>query len=234
MMIKRTALVTGGNRGIGLEICRQLGQKGIRVILGARSAQDGERAAAELRDEGHDAIFHPLDVCDEASAKAVHRYVDGAFGGLDILVNNAGIYPDSGISIFDVSLELVRKTFDVNTFGPLLLCQTFVPGMRMRNYGRVVNVSSGYGSINDMGGYTGAYKMSKLALNGMTRIMAGEMRRYNIKINTMSPGWVRTDMGGSGAPRTPTQGADTAVWLATLPDDGPSGEFFYERKPISW
>lgn len=234
MMIKRTALVTGGNRGIGLEICRQLGQKEIRVILGARSAQEGERAAAELRGEGHDVIFHPLDVCDVDSVRAVHRYADGTFNGLDILVNNAGIYPDSGVSILDVSLELVRHTFDVNTFGPLLLCQIFVPGMRARNYGRVVNVSSGYGSINDMGGYTGAYKMSKLALNGMTRIMAGEMRRYNVKINTMSPGWVRTDMGGSGAPRTPAQGADTAVWLATLPDDGPTGGFFYDRRPIPW
>ncbi len=230
----RIALVTGGNRGIGFEICRQLAKLGMQVILTSRDPARGEQAADALRAEGAEIISYPLDVTSEASVDEVRQYVLDSYGRLDVLVNNAGIYEDEGMSIFDISFELLQETMAINTFGPFLLCKAFVPVMRQHNYGRVVNVSSGYGSITDMGGYTGAYKMSKVALNALTRILAAEVRGTNVKVNVMDPGWVRTDMGGRGAPRSPQQGADTAVWLATLPDDGPTGGFFYDRKPTAW
>ncbi len=230
----RVALVTGANRGIGFEICRQLGRLGMQVVLTSRDEAKGEQAAKTLKAEGADIVYHPLDVASEDSVEMVWRFVRDRFGRLDVLVNNAGVYPDEGVSIFDISLNLLHETMAINTYGPFLMCKAFVPGMRKQNYGRVVNMSSGYGSITDMGGYTGAYKMSKVALNALTRIVAGELRGTNVKVNVMDPGWVRTDMGGRGASRSPEQGADTAVWLATLPDDGPTGGFFYDRKPTAW
>jgi NAD(P)-dependent dehydrogenase (short-subunit alcohol dehydrogenase family) len=230
----RIALVTGANRGIGFEVCHQLARAGNKVILTARNADAGERAAASLRQEGLNVVFCPLDVTDAQSVTAARQWVEREFGRLDILVNNAGVDLDDGVSVFDVSPALVQQTFDTNTIGPLRMCQAFVPLMRQHNYGRVVNVSSGSGQLTDMGGYTAAYAMSKTALNALTRIVAAEVSAYNIKVNSVCPGWVRTDMGGPNAPRSVEQGADGIVWLATLPDDGPSGGFFRDRKPVSW
>lgn len=230
----KIAIVTGGNRGIGFETCRQLSQIGIRVILTSRDEDQGRRAVGSLRSEGIDIAFHQLDVTDLESINRLKVYLQDNYPNLDILVNNAGIFLDSGKSVFDVSLEDMRATMETNFFGPLNLCRAVVPIMRENGYGRIVNVSSSMGSISNMGGRSAAYKISKVALNALTRIMADEVRTDNIKVNTMSPGWVRTDMGGPNAPRGLSEGADTIVWLATLPDDGPSGGFFQDRRPTSW
>lgn len=230
----KIALVTGANRGIGFEVCRQLAEKGLRVILTSRDEAKGQEAAEILRREGYDLSYHPLEVTDVESVAKLREFVVGQFERLDVLVNNAGVYLDEGVSIFDVSLETMRLTQEINFYGPLYLCRAFVPLMRQHNYGRVVNVSSGAGSITEMDGWTGAYKISKVALNALTRIMAAEVRGYNIKVNTMCPGWVSTDMGGPGAPVTPATAADTIIWLATLPDNGPTSGFFRNRKTIPW
>lgn len=230
----KIAIVTGGNRGIGFETCRQLSQIGIQVILTCRDESKGHHAVESLRAEGFDVSFHQLDVTDLESINRLKVYLQDNYPNLDILVNNAGIFLDSGKSVFDVSLEDMRATMETNFFGPLNLCRAVVPIMRENGYGRIVNVSSSMGSISNMGGRSAAYKISKVALNALTRIMADEVRTDNIKVNTMSPGWVRTDMGGPNAPRGLSEGADTIVWLATLPDDGPSGGFFQDRRPTSW
>jgi NAD(P)-dependent dehydrogenase (short-subunit alcohol dehydrogenase family) len=232
--MSKIALVTGANRGIGFEICRQLGQLGMQVILTSRDHMKGEAAAELLRGEGLSVHFMPLDVTDPNSVARVHNLVLANYDRLDVLVNNAGVYLDDGISLLDISLDLLRETFEVNTFGAFTLCKAFIPLMRQHNYGRVVNVSSEDGSLAGMGGTTGAYRMSKTAMNALTRVLAAELKRTNIKINSVCPGWVATDMGGSDAPRTPAEGAASVIWLATLPDDGPNGGFFLDGEPLEW
>jgi NAD(P)-dependent dehydrogenase (short-subunit alcohol dehydrogenase family) len=229
------AVVTGGNRGIGFEICRKLGEAGYHVLLCARDEPSGSQAASGLREEGHEAQFFPLDVTSAESVEFLVRCVADELGRVDALVNNAGIYPDEGVAGLDVSVETARETMDTNAFGPLRLCQALAPFMRRRGYGRIVNVSSGYGKMEEMerGGVL-AYKLSKLALNAVTRILADELRGTGVLVNAMDPGWVRTRMGGPSAPRTPAQAADTALWLATLPEGGPTGGFFYDRRPTGW
>lgn len=230
----KIALVTGANRGIGFEVCRQLAEHGLHVILTSRDAAKGQEATETLRREGYDLSYHQLEVTDLTSVATLREFVVNKFGRLDVLINNAGVYLDEGVSIFEVSLETMRLTQEINFYGPLYLCRAFVPLMRRNGYGRVVNVSSGAGSITEMDGRTAAYKISKVALNALTRIVAAEVRGYNIKVNTMCPDWVSTDMGGPGAPVTPAEAADTIVWLATLPDNGPTSGFFRNRKPIPW
>ena len=232
--MSKVALVTGANRGIGYEICRQLGKQGFTVILTSRDEEKGNLARDMLAGQDLNVVYHQLDVTDPFSVEGARAFVDSSYGKLDVLVNNAGVYPDEGVSVMDISLETLQTTFDVNTFGPFLMCKAFVPGMIDQDYGRIVNVSSGAGQITGMGGYTAAYKMSKVSLNALTRIIAGETRSYNIKVNAMCPGWVRTEMGGPAAPRTVVEGADTAVWLATLPDSGPTNGFYRDRQPINW
>ena len=233
----RVALVTGANRGIGFETCRQLGRRGLRVILSARKAEAGEKAAGILQAEGLAVEFRQLDVTDIESIDVCVKSIDRDMGRLDVLVNNAGIMLDSskrGESIFQADADLVRDTFEVNTLGPLMVTKSLLPLMRRNDYGRIVNVSSGMGQLSEMdGGYPG-YRISKTAINAVTVILARELEGTNIKVNSVCPGWVRTEMGGDNAPRSPEQGAETIVWLATLPDDGPSGGFFRDRKRIDW
>jgi NAD(P)-dependent dehydrogenase (short-subunit alcohol dehydrogenase family) len=234
-MTERIALVTGGNRGIGLEICRQLAKQGITVLLGSRDLAKGKSAVSRLHQQGFSNI-HPyqLTVNNEDSIQQLYRNIEQDFGRLDILVNNAGIYPDTANSLLAVDLDIMREAMDVNAYAPVRLTQVLLPLMKKHDWGRIVNVSSSMGAQASLGSGSPAYRFSKLTLNFFTRLLARELNGTGIKINAMSPGWVRTDMGGSGAPRSVEQGADTAVWLATLPDNGPHGGYFHDRHPIEW
>ncbi len=235
MSEQRLAVVTGANRGIGFEIARQLGKAGFHVVLTARDPEKGETAAVTLRGEKLDVAFHTLDVADGRSITAFADWLQEAHGRCDVLVNNAGILPDPrGSRLADTAPATVRAAFETNALAPLLLIQALLPLMRERGYGRIVNVSSGMGQLSDMSTGSIGYRLSKTALNGVTRIAAAEARDTDVLVNAMCPGWVRTDMGGPNASRTVEQGADTAVWLATLPAGGPSGGFFRDRKAIPW
>ncbi len=227
----RVALVSGANRGIGREIVRQLAERGITTILGSRDEEKG-RAAAEGMDG--DVRVRQLDVTDEKGIQNLAREVEEEFGRLDVLVNNAGISIDRGQRGVDADLDVVRETLEMNLFGAWRLCEAFVPLMQRNGYGRIVNVSSGMGALNDMGGGSPAYRVSKTSINALTRILASELRGSGILVNSVCPGWVQTDMGGSGASRTVEEGADTPVWAATLPNNGPNGCFFRDRRPIPW
>lgn len=231
------AVVTGGNRGLGLETCRQLGAKGYRVVLTARREKEGQAAARTLQGEGLDVRFHPLDVTEDASILRLRDFIRDQFGRLDLLVNNAGVFPDptpgSGRdSLFDARLDTVRRGFETNALGPLRLCQALIPLMQGR--GRVVNVSSGMGQLTEMNGGSPGYRLSKTALNALTRILADELQGTGIKVNSVCPGWVRTQMGGPEATLSVEEGARGIVWAATLPDEGPSGGFFRHGQPIAW
>lgn len=230
---QRIAVVTGGYRGIGLEICRQLGERGYRVVLSARSAEKAGLAASELRRQSLDVLPLALDVAAADAPTTLIRMVE-ELGGIDALINNAAVYLDKRLSGVNVPMPMVSETLQANLLGAWQLTQAVIPFMRRRSYGRIVNVSSNMGSHAEMAGGNAAYRVSKAALNTLTRILADEVRGANILINAMSPGWVRTDMGGESAPLTPAEGADTAVWLATSPDGGPTGGFFRDRRPIPW
>ncbi|MGZ8155999.1 MAG: SDR family oxidoreductase [Burkholderiales bacterium] len=232
---ERIALVTGGNRGIGFEICRQLARQGLAVVLTARDAGKGKAAAKTLQDEGLAVEFHRLDVTSCRSIRACVASVAERRGHIDVLVNNAGVLLDPrGSRFLDSKLDTYRDTLETNLFGPLQLAQAVVPLMKANRYGRIVNLSSGLGQLADMGTGTPAYRLSKTALNALTRILAAEFRESNILANSMCPGWVKTGMGGDQAPKSPREAAETAVWLATLPNDGPSGGFFRDCKPVHW
>ena len=239
---KLLALVTGANRGLGFEISRQLALRDIKVVMGARDKEKGARACAELARQGLDVDFQHLDVADEKSATAAIETIKTRFERLDILVNNAGISIDAGATALNVGMDVVFETLQTNVMAPLRLCQACVPLMKSRDYGRIVNIASTLGSIAEMSDpdsdYAGvqspAYRLSKAALNVVTALIAREVQGYNILINSACPGWVKTDMGGPGAPLIPEQGADTPIWLATLPDDGPNGGFYRNRDVIPW
>lgn len=240
MSKKHTALVTGANRGIGFEIVRQLAAKGVRTVLAARDIEKGRDAAGRLWAEGLEVSATALDVANAESIAACVAQIETDFGPIDILVNNAAILIDGpggfDASVFDLTSETLRATFETNLMGPLELIRAVMPGMRRRGFGRVVNVSSAAGQLSDMNmGFPG-YRMSKAALNALTCIAAAEIARdsADIKINAVDPGWVRTDMGGPDAARSVEHGAETAVWLATLPADGPTGGFFRDKKAIAW
>jgi NAD(P)-dependent dehydrogenase (short-subunit alcohol dehydrogenase family) len=230
----KVALVTGANRGMGLETCRALAQRGYQVVLTSRDQRLGQQATQSFVQQGLSVTYFTLDVTDEGSIQHLKRALEERFGGVDVLVNNAAIYPDEGRSVLEVELETFRATMETNCYGPLLLCQAWVPGMITRGYGRVVNVSSGAGQLSAMGDYAPAYSASKAALNALTRMVSDAARGANVLVNAVDPGWVRTRMGGPAASRSIEQGIDTIVWLATLPDRGPTGGFFYDRQPIPW
>lgn len=234
MTLQRVAIVTGANRGLGFETCRQLAQQGYQVVLTSRDAAKGQAAVQQLRQRGGKVIYHPLDVTSQESINQLRDFVVREFGRADVLVNNAALYLDEGRDVLEVELELFRTTIETNVYGPLMLCQVIVPLMLRQNYGRVVNVSSGSGQLASMSGDTPAYGMSKAALNALTLMLASRCRGKNILVNAVCPGWVRTEMGGPAAPRSVEEGADSIVWLATLPDGGPSGSFFRDRRRIEW
>jgi len=227
------AIVTGANRGIGFETCRQLALRGIQVIMTSRDEAKGQAAQQKLANEGLEVTYHQLDVTDSESIQRLANDIRQQYGRLDALINNAGVLIDQR-GVLDTDLDTVRKTMEANVYGPWRLAQALVPLMKQGGHGRIVNLSSGMGQLSDMGSGSPAYRMSKTALNALTRMLAGSLRGSNILVNSMCPGWVRTDMGGAGAPRSVEQGAKTAVWLATLPDDGPTGGFFRDREPIPW
>ncbi|MFG3504120.1 SDR family oxidoreductase [Streptomyces sp. NPDC047821] len=227
----RTALVTGGNRGIGLEACRQLGRAGLDVVLAARDPARGRAAADRLARQGLPVRFEQLDVTDGDSVKACAARLADAGTEVDVLVNNAGVYPTEGF--FSLDEETMRRSLDVNLMGAFRTCRAFVPDMVRRGHGRVVNVSSGLGAMTDNVPSPAAYGIAKAALNALTLVVSAAVPAP-VKVNAVCPGWVRTDMGGSWAPTSVEQGADTVTWLALLPDDGPSGGFFRERRRIPW
>ena len=230
---ERIAIVTGANRGIGLEVMRQLAHKGITVILGSRDLQKGERAAAQLSDAGLQVLPRQLDVTDPESMTRLAAQVEQEYGQLDILVNNAGILYDTWQQPSTVNFDTVQEAIDTNTLGPWRMCKAFVPLLRRSQHGRIVNVSSGAGSIVSMDNSTPAYSVSKAALNAFTRSLAAELRSAGILVNAVCPGWVATDMGGAGG-RPVEDGAASVVWAAMLPDDGPTGGFFRDGEPVSW
>ena len=233
----RVALVTGANRGIGLEVCRQLAQRGLRVVLTARDGGKARKAAAALRAAAAVAdsvVAEVLDVTDQDSIRALARALGARKTHVDVVVNNAAVLVGESQGVLQTPIDDVRATFDTNVFGAIAVCQTFVPGMIERGYGRVVNVSSEAGQLASMGTYAPAYSMSKTALNAFTRQLAAATKGAGILVNSACPGWVRTDMGGPSAPRSVEQGADTIVWLATLAAKGPTGGFFQDRAPIEW
>lgn len=228
MVPSRTALITGANRGIGHEIARQLGVAGLGVVIGSRDLTAGRAAAREL---GTDVRAEALDVSDPDSVAACQRRLADAGVDVDILVNNAGLYTTTPLLTIDE--DALVEALQVNLIGAWRTARAFVPGMRIRHWGRVVNVSTGYAHFADRVPEAGAYGLAKAALNVLTRMIAAEAGP-DVKVNSMSPGWVATRMGGSGAPRSVQEGADTAVWLATLSDDGPTDGFYYDRERIPW
>ncbi|MBD1928034.1 SDR family oxidoreductase [Trichocoleus sp. FACHB-90] len=235
--MKKIAIVTGANRGLGFETCRQLASKDIQVVLTSRDEAKGKAAVEKLQAEGLDVVYHPLDVTNAESIEHLAQFIRNEFGKLDILVNNAGIardFTDAENSIFNTKIDTLQETIETNLYGPLLLSQALIPLMKKHNYGRVVNVSSGAGQLFEMNTGYPAYRISKTALNSLTRLFANELKDTNILVNAVCPGWVKTDMGGSNAPRTVEQGVDTIVWLATLPDDGATSGFWRDRQPIPW
>jgi NAD(P)-dependent dehydrogenase (short-subunit alcohol dehydrogenase family) len=238
MTVTRVALISGANRGIGLEIARQLARKGVLVVLGARDVDQGRAAAEAIAAEGYETQCVTLDITDGPSVAAAVDDVALRHGRIDILINNGAILIDGPggfkSSLFELDVATARQTFETNVLGPLRLTQAVVPVMQRHNYGRIVNLSSGAGQLSDMRSGFPAYRMSKTALNALTRITAAELASTNIKVNAVCPGWVRTDMGGAEAERPVEIGAETPVWLATLPENGPTGGFFRDQRPIPW
>jgi NAD(P)-dependent dehydrogenase (short-subunit alcohol dehydrogenase family) len=239
------ALITGANKGIGLETARQLAAQGIHVLIGARNAANGETAAQKLQAAGYKADFIALDVSNEASVKQAAQTVTDRHGKLDILVNNAGIHPEYGQGIFSfeqMSLDLMMQIYQTNVFGPFMMIQAFLPLLRQSAAGRIVNTSSSVGSLTEQSNpespyypvNTVGYNSSKTALNALTVQLAKQLTGTNIKVNSACPGWVQTDMGSAAAPRTVEEGARIIIQLATLPNDGPNGGFFNEAGAINW
>jgi NAD(P)-dependent dehydrogenase (short-subunit alcohol dehydrogenase family) len=237
---KKTALVTGANRGIGFEIARQLADRGMTVLAGVRAQEKAGPARAAFEKAGAEVTPVVLDVADRQRLSQQLAEIERQHGPIDVLVNNAAILIDGpggfDSSLFEMADETLLRTWETNVLGPAVIMRALLPGMIARRFGRVVNMSSLAGQLSDMRSGFPAYRVSKAALNALTRIAAAEAASggNDIKINACSPGWVRTDMGGPQAPRTPEKGAETAVWLATLPADGPTSGFFQDKTPVPW
>ena len=228
----RVVLVTGANRGIGRELARQLARRGDTVVLTARDLAKAERTAAAL--PGHERVLaRRLDVTDPASIERVATDLDRRYGRLDVLVNNAAIHYDTWQQASTADLQVVREALEVNLLGPWQTSLTLLPLLRVSGHGRIVNVSSEAGSLASMNGGPPAYNVSKTALSALTRMLASDLRRDRILVNAVCPGWVATDMGGPGG-RPVAEGAASVLWAVDLPDDGPTGGFYRDGRPVPW
>src|SRR5262245_32518063 len=226
-------VVTGGNRGIGFEICRQLAGRGAQVVLTARKPEAGQAGVNKLASQKLSAQFRPLNVIESESVAALRDFLERTFSRLDVLINNAGIISEDEASGLDVKLSTVRATLETNTLAPLHLAQALAPMLKRSPSGRIVNISSGMGALSDMDGGYAAYRISKAALNAVTGILAAELRGA-VAVNSMCPGWVKTDMGGANAERDVSEGAEKAVWLALDAPRDLTGKFLRDRKVIPW
>jgi NAD(P)-dependent dehydrogenase (short-subunit alcohol dehydrogenase family) len=248
---QQVALITGGNRGLGLQSARELGPQNILIIVGARDGKKGAAAAETLRTEGYSVDSVPLNVTDPRTHTEAFDFIESHYGRLDILINNAGVWKESATSSSFVSgtnptsslpMEILRETFETNFFGTVALTQRLLPLIRKSAAGRIVNVSSVMGSLTLHSDPTSsiyphkvfAYDASKTALNAFTVHLAHELRDTPIKVNSAHPGWVKTDMGGAGADLDISEGGKTSAWLATLPADGPTGGYFHLGQPLPW
>lgn len=232
-MKKKIALVTGSNKGLGFETCRQLARLGITVILSSRNFSKGKIPSKLLVEEGLNILFYQLDVSNQVNISRIANQIEKRFGQLDILVDNAAILYDTWQNAINADLDVVYQALMTNLFGPWRLSQVCIPIMKRNKYGRIVNVSSGAGSLHYTTAGTPAYSVSKAALNAFTRILAAELYGTSILVNSIDPGWVATDMGGHGG-RPVEEGAKGIVWAATLPDNGPTGGFFFDGKATPW
>ncbi|MBT2654613.1 SDR family oxidoreductase [Bacillus sp. ISL-18] len=231
---KQVALVTGGNRGIGYELVKQLALIGFKIILTSRDQEKGKEAAKKLRALDLDVSFVEMDVTNQESIHQAAVTINEQYGRLDVLINNAGVYLDENKKLLNMNPSILEKTMATNFFGVYYCLQSFMPIMEKRGYGRIITISSEYGAMSEMADRgAGAYKLSKFALNGLTQLVAAEIKG-DIKINAADPGWVSSDMGGPSAPRTPKQAAESILWLATLGPEGPNGGFFRDGKRIDW
>ncbi len=232
----RIALVTGGNRGMGLETCRQLLEHGFRVLLGSRDLDAGIDAANALGSEHVAAVR--LDVTNAEDIAALAQHIDKIHGRLDVLINNAGILIDADLgesaSIRDTDADVLEMSLRTNAIGPIMLINALLPLLERVDDARIINISSGMGQLADMGGQYPGYRLSKTALNAATRIYAAELDPARFSINAVCPGWVRTDMGGEAAELSIEDGVDTAIWLATAPEARVTGGFYRRREAIDW
>lgn len=234
MTRQRLALITGGNRGIGLATVRLLCEKGIRTIFTCRNPHDGQMAMMEMSEYAKFLDFYPLEVTDNDSVAELADYVQNKYGYIDILINNAAVNYDSWQRAAHVSITEVEYTVDVNLIGTWRMCNAFIPLMLGQGWGRILNVSSGAGTIAQQDGSTPAYSISKIGVNMLTKSLAIDLKRSGISVNAVDPGWVRTEMGGENAPKSPEEGADSIVWLATETEDSLTGGFYRDRKLVEW
>lgn len=230
----KNVFITGSNRGIGLEAARQFALKGYQVILSSRDLEKGLKSQEQLHSEGLNVDFIQLDVTSAENIKRAISKIKDKYGKLDILVNNAGILIEQNQSIFTVNKSDISRTFETNVFGPMMLIREVIPLMQANNFGRIINISSEMGSLSDMHGDYASYRMSKTLLNAVTGIFNAEVSHPNIKINSMCPGWVKTEMGGRNATREPIKATETILWLDELDENGPSGGFFRDGKALAW
>jgi NAD(P)-dependent dehydrogenase (short-subunit alcohol dehydrogenase family) len=226
----KNIIVTGSNRGIGLEIAKQLESLGNLVIVTARTFEKAQEASEKI---GNGAVPHELDVSRSSSIDRFTEKIQEELSSIDVLINNAGIFQDQNYSLIDVPLDNFNQTLETNFMGPLKLIRSLYPLLKKSKDARIINLSSGLGALNEMGGGYPGYRISKTALNALSAILAADLAKDNIKVNAMCPGWVRTDMGGPGASREVAKGAETAVWLATE-ENIPNGKFLRDMKVIDW
>jgi NAD(P)-dependent dehydrogenase (short-subunit alcohol dehydrogenase family) len=229
----KTALITGANKGIGHEVARQLAAKGFHVFVGARNAKAGRKATDQIAKKCGKATFLEIDVAENESVTTAAREFSNIAGHLDVLINNAGIIVDGDSAILEISDDLFRKTLETNTLGPLRVTRAFAPLLRKSKAPRVINVSSGGGQLTGgADGWAPAYCISKTALNGVTVQLVAALPKF--AVNSVCPGWVRTDMGSENASRSVEEGADTIVWLASEAPHDLTGKFLRDRKEIPW
>jgi NAD(P)-dependent dehydrogenase (short-subunit alcohol dehydrogenase family) len=232
-MNKKIALITGANKGIGLACVELFCQNDFHVILTSRNVDNGKDAFNDLKSKYPNLEYHQLDVNDEASISKLIEFITEKYGRLEVLINNAGINYDTWQNALNADLNNVKETLETNLFGAWRMCQTFIPLMKKNGYGRIINISSGAGSFGEeMKAGTPGYSISKTSLNVLTLKLSKDLEHTGVLVNSMCPGWVRTDMGGQDAPRSVDKGAETVLWLAELNDDGPNGLFFRDKDII--